>query len=163
MPPTPTPTPFVPPSPIRIDVWQDANQDPDLTTTTNAANLIANDNQWTEFLWESRGYPGVFAATGETPPTMRFHQNVPNGVYTLAAGLYWNRNLRYFWGSSSANPAELSFDVTSGNHGNFAQYTIGTVTVTNGVFEIFVRRADPLPGGDYPFWGWAWIELTPSP
>ena len=140
----------------------DVNQEPVLPTTTSIPDLIETDNQWTEFLWESRGYPGVFAATGELPPVMRFFATVPNGTYTIAAGLYWNRNLRYFWGSTSANPGEFSFDVTGGNPGNFAQYTIGSVVVTDGVFEIFVQRADPLPGGDYPFWGWAWIELIPT-
>lgn len=144
-------------------MWVDTNQEPVLATTTNIPDLVQNDNQWTEFLWTSRGYPGVFAATGESPPLMRFYSNVPNGTYTLAAGLYWNRNLRYFWGYSAGSPEAFSFDVTSGNPGNFAQYTIGSVTVTDGLFEIFVRRADPLPGGDYPFWGWAWIELIPAP
>lgn len=161
--PTPTPTNTPTPGPIRINVWEDDHQDPVLPTTTNPADLGATDNQWTEFLWTERGYPGVFAATMETPPLMRFYGAVPNGTYTLIANLYWNRNLRYYWGTSAANPEEFSYDVTSGNGGNFAEYTLGTVTVTNGTFELYVRRADALPGGnDYPFWGWAWVRLIPQ-
>jgi hypothetical protein len=93
---------------------------------------------------------------------MRFFEAVPNGTYNVVAGLYWSANLRYYWGETAANPEEFSFDVYSGNPGGFDSYTIGTVTVTNGVFDVFVRRAEQLPGGDYPFWGWAWIELVPA-
>ena len=167
--PTPTNTPVVTPSPtpspapIRINVWEDSHQDPVLPTTTDTGALNPTDNQWTEFLWAPRGYPGVFAGTAETPPRMRFYGAVPDGTYTLMAGLYWNRNLRYYWGTTAANPLQFSYDVTSGISGDFAEYTLGTVTVTGGLFEIFVQRADPLPGGnDYPFWGWAWIQLIPQ-
>jgi hypothetical protein len=154
---TSTPTP----GPILINVWEDNHQDPVLTTTTNPADLNPTDNQWTEFLWSGRGYPGVFAGYAEHPPLMRFYASVPNGTYTLVANLYWNHSLRYFWGYSAAYPEQYSFDVTSGNSGNFTEYTLGTVTVTNGVFELFTRRADPIAGGNnYPFWGWAWIKLT---
>lgn len=155
---TPAPTP----APIRINVWEDGRQDPVLATTSRVADLVANDNQWTEFLWGSRGYPGVFAAYGERPPLMRFYSAVPDGTYTLVANLYWNRNLRYDWGTSGANPEQFSYDVTSGNSGNFAEYTLGTVTVSGGMFELYVRRADALPSGNNdPFWGWAWIRLVP--
>ena len=147
----------------RIDVWRDENQDPILATTTNADDLVTGDNQWTEFLWEQRAYPGVFAAYGETPPVMRFFGAVPDGTYEMVANLYWNSNLRYRWGYSAGNPEEFSFEVTSGNPGDFAEYSIGDVTVTNGLFELYVQRAYWLTGGgDYPFWGWAWINLIPA-
>jgi hypothetical protein len=184
-PPTPTPGPTSTPNPaatptatatnaptavptpgsgtVRLDIWQDANQSPVLATTSNGANLVPNDNQWTEFLWPVRGYPGVFAAVGETPPVMRFFGAVPNGTYQLRAGLYWNTNLRYYWGTSAGTPAQYSVDVTSGSAGNFAEYTLGTVTVTNGTFELFTQRADELAGGTgYPYYGWAWLQLVPQ-
>ncbi len=147
---------------LQINCWEDDHQDPDLTTTTIAADLISNDNQWTEFLYTSRGYAGVFAGYNETPPLMRFHGAVPDGEYELVAHLYWSHNLRYYWGYMAENPQAYSFDVTSGNSGDFADYTLGAVTVTGGQFELFVQNADPLTGGlDYPFWGWAWIRLVP--
>lgn len=161
--PTATPT-FTPtPGPTRLQVWEDSHQEPVLPTTTNVDDLNPADNQWTEFLWPVRGYPGVFAGTTETPPLMRFYGAVPDGTYTLVANLYWNGNLRYYWGTTAANPEEFYYDVTSGTPGDFAEYPLGTVTVTNGLVEIFVQRAEALPGGnDYPFWGWAWLRLIPQ-
>ena len=130
-----------------INVWEDNHQQPVLPTTTNVADLVETDNQWTEFLYASRGYPGVFASTQERPPVMRFYASVPNGTYTLIANLYHNAHLRYYWGTSATTPEEFSFDVTTGPNGDFQEYTLGTITVSNGVFEIFVDRADLLPGG----------------
>ena len=145
-----------------INVWEDNHQQPVLPTTTNVADLVETDNQWTEFLYGSRGYPGVFASTQERPPVMRFYASVPNGTYTLIANLYHNAHLRYYWGTSATTPEEFPFDATTGPNGEFQEYTLGTITVSNGVFEIFVDRADLLPGGGaYPFWGWAWIRLVP--
>jgi hypothetical protein len=68
----------------------------------------------------------------------------------VGAGLYWHNHLRYYWGSTAGAP-EHSLDVTSGAAGT-----------TSGVFELHTRRATALPGGTgYPFFGWAWIRLTP--
>jgi hypothetical protein len=125
--------------------------------------LVPDDNQWTEFWWSGRTYPGVFAGYQERPPLMRFYGSVPNGTYTLTANLYWNANLRYYWGYSASSPEAYSYDVTNGSEGNFAEYTLGTITVTNGLIELFVQRGDLLTGhGTYPYWGWAWIRLIPQ-
>ncbi len=160
--PTATPNPS---GEIKIDVWNDANQSPALLTTSNVADLSPSDNQWTEFLWAARGYPGVFAGFAETQtvPLMRFYAAVPNGTYAVNAGLYWNSNIRYYWGYTSANPQAFSGEVQSGTSGDFAEYGLGSVTVTNGIFELYTQRADALPGaGDYPFYGWAWVKLIPQ-
>ena len=94
---------------------------------------------------------------------MRFHGAVPDGEYELWGHLFWSHNLRYYWGTTAANPEEFSLDVTSGNTGDFDDYSLGTVTVTGGEFEMFVQNADPVDGGnDYPFFGWAWIRLVPT-
>jgi hypothetical protein len=147
----------------RINCWEDDHQDPVLTTTTAIPDLIPDDDQWTEFLYLSRGYPAVFAGYDESPPLMRFYGSVPDGEYTLVAHLYWSHNLRYYWGYTAADPEAYSFDVTSGNAGDFADYELGTVQVTGGQFELYVQNADPIPGGnDYPFYGWAWIRLVPE-
>jgi len=169
IPPTATNTPLPPTitptvGPIRIDVANDANQFPVLTTTTNADDLIDTDNLWTEFYYRPRGYTGVFASYNEQPPVEQFYASVPNGTYTLYAGLYFHANLRYYWGYSSDTPQTYSYLVDRGSRGTFNEYTLGTVTVTNGMLEIFVNRADMVPGrGTYPFYGWAWIRLVPAP
>ncbi|GAP13459.1 hypothetical protein LARV_01213 [Longilinea arvoryzae] len=162
--PLPSPTPTATQSPIRFDVWADANQEPILTTTNNVADLIATDNLWTEFLYEPRGYPGVFASYNEQPPVERFYASVPDGTYTFYAGLYFHANLRYYWGFSASSPETNSFEVRKGTRGTFNEYNLGTVTVTNGVFQIYVDRGDFINGnGSYPFYGWAWIRLAPLP
>ncbi len=125
---------------------------------------MANDNQWTEFLYEPRGYPGVFASVNENPPVERFYATVPNGRYTFYAGLYLHANLRYYWGYTADNPQAMNFTAKNGTRGSFNEYNLGTVTVTNGVFEVFVNRADLVTGkGTYPYFGWAWIRLVPAP
>jgi len=166
VPPTATNTPTVNPTvgPVQIDVSNDANQSPILVTTTNANDLVATDNLWTEFYYSGRGYAGVFASYNETPPVERFYASVPNGTYTLYAGLYLHANLQYYWGYSASAPEAFSFLADSGTRGGFNEYALGTVTVTNGIFEIFVDRADLVPGyGTYPYYGWAWIRLAPVP
>jgi len=106
----------------------------------------------------------VFAGYGERPPVERFYASVPNGTYTLYAGLYLHADLRYYWGYSASAPESYSFLADTGQRGSFNEYALGTVTVTNGVFEIFVDRADLVPGrGTYPYFGWAWIRLVPQP
>lgn len=133
-----------------------------LVTTSNVADLVTTDNLWTEFFWSGRTYPGIFAAYTETPPLFHCFAAVPNGTYSLIANLYWSHNLRYYWGYSSANPEAFSYDVTSGISGNFSEYPLGTVTITNGSFDLYTRRADALAGGvNYPFFGWSWIRLVP--
>ena len=161
----PTPTPVSTTDPqgaIRINVYDDANQSPVLATTTDGGALIDNDNVWTEFLYPVRGYPGVFAATTENPGVMRISANVPNGTYTMLANLYRNSDLRYYWGNTAANPQQFSTVVNTGVVGAFTEQNLGSVTVTNGVFEIYVNKADLLTPGGYPFFGWSWIRLLPG-
>jgi hypothetical protein len=160
----PTATPSLTPGvPITINLYDDANQSPVLITTTDAGMLSSTDNQWTEFLYAPRGYPGIFAGYGEQPPLMRFYASVPSGTYTLVANLYRHADLRYYWGYSSSTPQSNSFDVTTGTSGSFNEYTLGTITVENGLFEFFVNRADYLPGGStYPFYGWSYVRLIPQ-
>jgi hypothetical protein len=149
---------------VVINCWENNHQNPLLTITTNPADLIPDDNLWTEFFWSGRPYPGIFAAYSETPPLFQCTGAVPNGTYMLNANLYWSHNLRYFWGTTASNPEANFVDVTSGNSGNFAEVPLGTVTVTNGTFDLFTRRADALAGGvNYPFFGWSWIRLVPQP
>jgi len=161
--PTSTPLPTPTAAPIRINLWEDAHQNPALVTTSNVGDLDDSDNQWTEFFWSGRGYPGIFASYNEQPPLLRFSAPVPNGSYTLVANLYWNHNLRYRWGFSAATADRYAIDITSGDSGNFSEYTLGTVSVTDGSFELYTQGATALPGGgSYPFYGWSWVRLIPQ-
>ena len=42
--------PVTPPD-TTINLWEDDHQDPDLVTSTNPADLVVTDGQWTEFLY----------------------------------------------------------------------------------------------------------------
>jgi hypothetical protein len=91
---------------------------------------------------------------------MEFHAPVVNGRYTLSANLYGQpgRTYRYYYGYTSVAPNSSSIDVAP--QADFAVKTLGTVTVTNGDFSLFVQRGDVLSGTDYYF-GWASLTLTP--
>ncbi len=158
LPPINTPNPD---GSVRINAYDDANQSPVLATTTNTGDLNTTDNQWTEFLYTQRGYPGVFAGTEETPPTLRIFGAVPTGSYTLIANLYRSNDIRYFWGLSAANPQQFSYDMTTGTIGQFTEQVLGSVSVSNGVFEMYINNGDALNGTN-PLYGWAWIRLVPE-
>ncbi|HSJ56236.1 MAG TPA: hypothetical protein VLC95_03595, partial [Anaerolineae bacterium] len=54
----------------------------------------------------------------------------------------------------------LYVDVPGGAPGTqHREYSLGTVTITDGTFNLYVRDGDQL-GGTYPFFGWAWIRLV---
>ena len=77
---------------IRIDCWDDAHQDPVLTTTTDPLNLVETDGLWTEFLYtQARDYPSVLAGADEESyglPVMRFYASgIPNGSRTACITL----------------------------------------------------------------------------
>jgi hypothetical protein len=155
---------------IAFNCWDDAHQTPVLATTTDASQLIPNDGIWTEFLYPLRGYPGVFAASGEAAfglPVMRFHDlGIANGTYDAYAKLYTNdpgRNMRYYFGYTPVAPKAFHVDTVGGDGGaeQFAEYPLGSVTVSSGHFDIYVQDADLL-GGAYPFFGWASIRLVPN-
>ncbi len=149
----------------RINLWEDAHQDPVLVTTSDSGDLVPDDDLWTEYYHTSRGYPAVFAGYDESPPLMRFHADgIPNGDYTLIANLFWSHNLRYYWGYTSGAPEAHSYDVTTGDTGSFAEYIIDeSVTISDGTFELYVNNADPLVGGTtYEMYGWAWVRLVPT-
>ena len=40
------------------------------------------------------------------------------------------------------------------------EYSLGTIDITDGTFNIYVQDADML-GTGYNFFGWAWIRLVP--
>jgi len=147
------------PPEVTINCWEDEHQDPVLTTLTDPSLLNLLDDRWDEFWWSKRDYPGVFGGTSETLPVMRFYATVPNGRYNIVANLYHSRDYRYYWGFQRNNTREEFFDLTYGE--DFVECNLGTITITNEQFEIYVDHADLLSGQDY-FFGWAWIKLFPQ-
>ena len=154
----------------RIDCWDDAHQSPVLATTSDVGQLVETDGQWTEFLWVGgRDYPSVLASVNEinTLPTLRFYaSDVPNGEYEVWANLYTNvagRNMRYFYGFTPGDVRAHYVDTVGGAGGadQHEEYSLGTVTITDGNFNLYVKDAEKL-SGDYTFFGWAWIRLAPT-
>jgi hypothetical protein len=152
---------------LQINCWDDAHQDPVLATFTNASLFNDTDGEWDEFLWLGhRDYPGVFGGIPEasdgTLGTFHCFGDVPNGTYDVIANLYHSRNWRYFWGYTAADPQTNSYDVTSGPSGDFAEFEIDTVTITDGSFDIYMNYGEDLGGTAFPYFGWSWIRLVPT-
>ena len=62
---------------------------------------------------------------------------------------------------TSTNPQQFSYDMNTGTIGQFTEQVLGVVTVSNGVFEMFVNNGDALNGSN-PLYGWAWLRLIPG-
>ena len=159
--PTSTVVPTVGPGGVVIELWEDEHQSPVLATFGDPGLLDPWDGEWDEFLWEPRGYPGVFADPREGGlPVMRFHAEVPSGTYRLVANLYHRSDYRYYYGFSADRPRAHSFDVTVGPWGDFQEFDLGEVVVSDGLFELYTDGAD-LIGGEPYFFGWSWLRLVP--
>jgi len=159
---------------LRVNCWEDDQQDPVLPTTTNGGDVSATDGEWTEFWYlnGSRPHPTVFAAVDEQEQyglgVMRFYTStIPNGEYQVIANLYTSsesgRVMRYYYGYTPGDPEEFYVDVSGGVGGadEHEEYDLGTVDITDGNFEIYVQDAD-LQSGAYPYFGWGWIRLVPT-
>ncbi len=136
-----------------IDCSDDLHQDPVLATATDALNLVADDGQWTEYAYPPRGVKAVMADAGEAAyglPAMRCYSGgIPNGTYTVSASLYTDSrrpSMRYFYGYNAGNPQAYSVDTESGSGGEdrFTDYSLGTVSVGNGTFQIYFNAATPF-------------------
>ena len=74
--PTSTTTPILSPTPtsapveVQINCWENAHQEPLLTTTTNPTDLITTDNLWTEFYWSGRALPGHLCGLHGNPAAL---------------------------------------------------------------------------------------------
>jgi len=162
---------LVPAGEIKINCWEDNHQDPVLVTTTKVADLKDTDGKWTEFHWVTgRPFPCISAGVNEENyglPVMRFYSSgIKNGQYEVIANLYTSssgNNLRYYYGFTPDNLKAYYVDIVGGTGGSyqFNEYSLGTINITNGNFNIYVRDADLLKG-TYPYFGWAWIRLVPA-
>ena len=153
---------------VRINCWEDDHQDPVLVTTESPADLVETDGQWTEFFWpDSRPYPSVMAAADEYEnnglAVMHFlASGIPNGDYEVFANLYDNSAMRYYYGYNSTDPNAFSVDTAGGltTGEQHREYSLGTVTINDGTFNLYVQDADLIGTGTYPIYGWAWIRLA---
>ena len=151
----------------QINCWEDDHQNPVLATFTDSTLFDDTDGEWDEFLWLGhRDYPGVFAGIPESSSgaleTFHCFGDVPNGTYDVFANLYHSRDWRYYWGYTPADPRTNSFDVTSGPAGEFAQFEIDTITITDGSFDIYMDYGEDLGGTAFEYFGWSWIRLVPT-
>lgn len=156
---------------LGFDCWDDAHQTPVLATTADPSNIVDNDGLWTEFHWVNRDFPAVFAAAGEAQlglPVMNFHADgLADGTYEVIAHLYTNasgRDMTYFYGFTAGDPLAESVAVlgSDGDSEQFATYSLGTVDVMGGEFDLYVQDAI-LTSGTYPVFGWASVNLIPQP
>ena len=150
-----------------INLWEDDHQDPVLATTTDWTFLETTPGEWTEYWHESgRPFPSVMAAHNEYEdyglPLMRFYASgIPNGEYEVIANLYESAPMRYFYGFTPGDPFAHYVDTPGGAPGTqHREYSLGTVPITDGTFNLYVQDADIL-GGTYPIFGWAWVRLVP--
>jgi hypothetical protein len=151
---------------IKINCQDDNHQDPVLATFTDPALFDDGDGKWDEFLWEGyRDFAGVFGGLAEASSgnleRMHFYGDVPNGTYRVVANLYHSRDWRYYWGYKPAAPRAYSIEVDSGPAGDFSEYELGTVEVTNAHFDLYTDYAEDLGGTSFPYFSWAWIRLIP--
>ncbi|MFN2154937.1 MAG: hypothetical protein ACK2UX_06850, partial [Anaerolineae bacterium] len=148
---------------IRINCWEDDHQDPVLPTIYSPDLPDPLDNAWGEFQWDQRDYPGVFAGRDEEPGTITFYDNVPNGTYHIIANLYHGLDsFRYYYGFDAGDPRAHSVDVTYGGEDGFAEFYLGSTTVTDGVFSLYTDDADLIEDGGGVSYGWAWLRLIPD-
>jgi hypothetical protein len=159
------------PSEIEFNCADDAHQKPVLATTTDPNALNAAGSRWIEFWYQCcRAHPTVFAAAGEASagrPVMRFFATgIADGTYEVRAKLYTNdpgRDMRYYYGFSPSAPKALFVDTVGGAGGTeqLAEYSLGTIDIRGGTFDIYVQDAKLL-SGSYVFFGWASIRLLPQ-
>jgi hypothetical protein len=157
------------PTQVTINLWEDAHQDPVLTTFTNAGLLNDHDGLWDEFKYSGRSFPGIFAGHNEwenngLQPMHFFATGIANGQYEVWANLYTARYTRYFYGFTQAEALAGTRWVDNvqgaGGSSQFAEYSLGTINITDGRFDLWAGDGDVLSGGAY-FYGWAWIRLVP--
>ncbi|RPI99786.1 MAG: DUF4082 domain-containing protein, partial [Chloroflexi bacterium] len=152
----------------QINLGDDNHQLPVLVPSSNVPLLEnATDGLWTEFTHTSRPYPSIMAPHNEYEnnvglPLMRFYASgIPDGPYEVIANLYDNAQMRYFYGFTPDDPLAHSVVVRGGATGyQHTEYSLGTVNIVGGVFNLYVQDAD-LVSGTYPVFGWAWVRLAP--
>jgi hypothetical protein len=155
-----------------IQSWDDGHQDPVLPTVTNGGLLNDHDGQWDEF-W-AQGYrptPALYAGHNEfesngLQPIHFFSVGIPNGSYEVRANLYTYIHTRYYYGFTrdEALAKTRSVDNVKGEQNGsggleFAEYSLGTVTITNGRFDLWASDGDVINDAAYLF-GWGAISLT---
>ena len=141
-----------------IDLWKDVNQAPILPTFSDYSQI--NSGSWNEYWPQFSGYPRIMGHSGnDSLPTLRFSSSVPNGTYDVYANLAGSSQstYRYFYGLDTSSPVDSSVDVA--NQTGFREHYLGTVTITDGQFELYVQKADAVQGSD-GYFAWTWVKLV---
>ena len=146
-----------------ITCADDTSQFPVRSTFENEASF--NTSVWNEY-WHTVswtdprfiGTPAVYCHTSnDTLPVMKFYRNVPDGEYEVRATIIAKdpgRTYRLFYSlNDESSPSKDSVEVNKNS-----DVSLGTVTVSNGQFELFTQKADAITGGD-GYVGWAYIRL----
>jgi hypothetical protein len=103
-------------------------------------------------------------------PVMNFFANgIANGNYEVYATVYTantGRNMTYYYGYTPTTPTASSFNTVGGSGGSqqVTKYDIGTISVTNGSFNIYVQDAELMSTATntYPIFAWQIITLSPK-
>ena len=141
----------------------DTSQFPVLNTFEEGGGSF-NTSVWNEY-WHTTswtepryiGTPAVYCHTSnKSLPVMKFHLNVPDGEYEVRATIIAKdpgRTYKLYYSFDSGNPSQYNVNVTKNS-----DVSLGTVTVTNGQFELYTQKADAVTGGD-GYVGWSYIRL----
>jgi len=151
-----------------ISCWDDLHQDPVLATFSDPGLINDQDGQWDELDYQNRPYPTILAGHGEwetygLQPMHFFVDGVPSGTYEVWANLYTGSHTRYFYGFREA---EVTAGIRwadnvegAGGADEHEEYLLGTVTITDGRFDLWAGNGDPLDEQNF-LYGWAWIRLV---
>ncbi|OQY75378.1 MAG: hypothetical protein B6D44_01705 [Ignavibacteriales bacterium UTCHB2] len=145
-----------------IKCSDDTSQFPVRNTFENEGSF--NPAVWNEYWhtvsWTDPRYigtPVVYCHTSnDTLPVMRFYRNVPNGEYEVRATIIAKdpgRTYKLYYSFNSGNPSQFNINVNKNS-----DVSLGTVTVTNGQFELYTKKADVISGSD-GYVGWAYVRL----
>lgn len=145
-----------------IKCSDDTSQFPVRNTFENEGSF--NPAVWNEYWhtvsWTDPRYigtPVVYCHTSnDTLPVMKFYRNIPNGEYEVRATIIAKdpgRTYKLYYSFNSGDPSQFNINVNKNS-----DVSLGTVTVTNGHFELYTQKADAISGGD-GYVGWAYVRL----
>ncbi len=151
-----------------IECSEDTQQDPVLTYFEEGDSGSFDTSVWNEYWhntsWTASRYsgsPGVYYHTSnDTLPVMKFYRNVPDGEYDVRATILEydaGRTYRLYYSFDEGNPSQYNVEVNENS-----DVSLGSVTINNGQFALYTRKADVVSGDD-GYVGWAFIRLIPKP
>jgi hypothetical protein len=146
-----------------IDCSSDVNQDQTLTYSTETDAETLDPEAWNEYWHETTwtgpryvGSPVVYCHTSEDNlPVMRFSKLVPNGTYQVKADLVTldpGDTYTVYYSFDEGNPSQFSVNMSENS-----EVVLESVTVTDGMFNLYTQNAESDGADDYV--GWAFVKL----